>query len=446
MCRGVDVLPQVLRDARADQRLQRVQPIGAQPVQRPVEGGEVDPVDRVRAPRRRAARPSPASPSPAPRSGARTRPTAAAPGPGGRRTARGTSPRRSPWPSAARPARAAAPARRAAISGVDRVRAEEPGQRRPAGAQLVVRLGVVGRPPRRARRPAAARPRTAGSAGSSPRRIRARSARRGPRTAAPSGRRRPVPCRGPAPSPPARAPTGRSRWSAPAAGSAARASAARSASARSSAVGVASRCPEASTTASTRSVRPSRSCTSCASPSSVSPVATVRCSCTRIPGGQRGDHVPQHPGQVGALQPPAGEGRRGDRAQLGGQLRAERRPDRRARASRCAQSQNDGPGRIGPAQTTESSVYMVTSAAIEFMASSGDWSCRQIRPAPAGYGSIEVHGQRAAVQLGSAGRQPFQRCPTPRGPAPTIAIAAVMSPLRDAGPTGGRRTRAPRPR
>jgi hypothetical protein len=49
-----------------------------------------------------------------------------------------------------------------------------------------------------------------------------------------------------------------------------------------------------------------------------------------------------------------------------------------------AQSQKEGPGRTGPAQTTDSSVYMVTSAAIEFMASSGDWSCRQIRPAPAG--------------------------------------------------------------
>ena len=34
--------------------------------------------------------------------------------------------------------------------GVDRVGTEETGQRRPAGAQLVVRLGVVGRPPRRA--------------------------------------------------------------------------------------------------------------------------------------------------------------------------------------------------------------------------------------------------------------------------------------------------------
>jgi hypothetical protein len=56
-------------------------------------------------------------------------------------------------------------------------------------------------------------------------------------------------------------------------------------------------------------------------------------------------------------------------------------PDAR---SRCAQSQNDCPGRIGPSQTTEASVNIVTSAAIEFIASSGDCSCRQMRPAPAG--------------------------------------------------------------
>jgi hypothetical protein len=39
---------------------------------------------------------------------------------------------------------------------------------------------------------------------------------------------------------------------------------------------------------------------------------------------------------------------------------------------------------IGPSQRTDSSVNIVTSAAIEFIASSGDWACRQIRPAPAG--------------------------------------------------------------
>ena len=145
----VDVLPQVLRDAGADQRLQGVQPIGAQPVQRPVEGREVNPVHRIRdrggeqlghlrrgPPQLGEARRELGPGQPHPVRVAAEQLVVPAPG---------------DLLGHQRPDLVAQPHRLAAgDQGVDRVGTEETGQRRPAGAQLVVRLGVVGRPPRRA--------------------------------------------------------------------------------------------------------------------------------------------------------------------------------------------------------------------------------------------------------------------------------------------------------
>ncbi len=177
---------------------------------------------------------------------------------------------------------------------------------------------------------------------------------------------------------------------------------------------------------STRSDAAPSSVTTWRSPSSVTPVARVRCTCTRSPSGtsatiRRSTHprytlcsrLLGHDEAVTARSSAASAGPRSSGSSPSSA------PSRRSRA----QSQNDGPGRIGPSQTTVSSVNIVTSAAIEFIASSADCSWRQIRPAPAGYGSIRWTSSSEPGR--SSGRLAARRSriPAPRGPAPTIAIA-----------------------
>ncbi len=193
-------------------------------------------------------------------------------------------------------------------------------------------------------------------------------------------------------------------------------------------MGVASRCPEARTTASTRSGAPSARCTTCRAPSSVSPTARVRCRCTRIPSGRR-DTTSR------STQPRYSLCRR----RLGNVLAVTAASSSRSSSGTfgpvCAQSQNVGPSTTGPSQTTESSVYIVTSAAIEFIASRGDCSWRQIRPAPGGYGSIRCTSRAPGASSGTpAARR--SRMPVPRGPAPTMAMllaAGMGSSRRRAG-------------
>ena len=64
---------------------------------------------------------------------------------------------------------------------------------------------------------------------------------------------------------------------------------------------------------------------------------------------------------------------------------------------------------------------MVTSAAIEFIASSGDCACRQMRPAPGGYGSTRCTSRPSGCSSGALAARRSSR-PVPRGPAPTITI------------------------
>ena len=131
--------------------------------------------------------------------------------------------------------------------------------------------------------------------------------------------------------------------------------------------------------------------------------------------GQPAEHVLQHPAQVGALQAAAGERGGGDGGQLVGQLGTDL--GRRSAPT----PRTTGPGAIGPSHTTDSSVYMVTSAAIEFIASSGDCACRQMRPAPGGYGSTRCTSRPSGCSSGALAARRSSR-PVPRGPAPTITI------------------------
>ena len=67
-----------------------------------------------------------------------------------------------------------------------------------------------------------------------------------------------------------------------------------------------------------------------------------------------------------------------------------------------------GPGRTGPSIVLVSSVKTVTSCAIELSFSSGDWSRRQMRPAPGGCGSMSVISSGGA-NSSSAGEQALEQ-------------------------------------
>ena len=193
------------------------------------------------------------------------------------------------------------------------------GSVRAAAAQRVLGLRVVERAARRARRAAPAPVRRARSA--------AAPSRPGLVAPAPAleqqhdevDERQPG-ARARSPARPGRCPTGRCRWSAPGAGSAGpprrpgrRGRARRRSGWRRGARRRARRRRRAAS-------RRRRGGRAGPSPSSVSPIARHSWTCTRTPAGRPRDDVAQHPAQVGALQPPAGERRGRQRAQLGGEL------------------------------------------------------------------------------------------------------------------------------
>jgi hypothetical protein len=90
-----------------------------------------------------------------------------------------------------------------------------------------------------------------------------------------------------------------------------------------------------------------------------------------------------------------------------------------------AHSASEGPATTGPSASTVSSVKIETSAAREFISSSGLSSARQMRPAPGMCGSITSTCRGAAARRSAVpGREAFapSRSSTPiaRGPPPTI--------------------------
>ncbi len=98
----------------------------------------------------------------------------------------------------------------------------------------------------------------------------------------------------------------------------------------------------------------------------------------------------------------------------------------------AAHSASEGPGRTGPRSSTDASVNMVTSSAVEFIHSSGDWSRRQTRPPPGGYGSTRCRSRGASPYSSGALAAMRSISPVPRGPAPTRTTAG-RSGTRDGG-------------
>ena len=89
-----------------------------------------------------------------------------------------------------------------------------------------------------------------------------------------------------------------------------------------------------------------------------------------------------------------------------------------------AHSASDGPGSIGPAHRTDSSVNIVTSSAIEFIHNRGCWSGRQTRPSPRRCGSIRWM-RSAAPSSSSALATRRSTSEAAVGPAPTTASSRV---------------------
>ncbi len=102
-------------------------------------------------------------------------------------------------------------------------------------------------------------------------------------------------------------------------------------------------------------------------------------------------------------------------------------------------SSSVGPGQIGPAQRTESSVKIVTSSAIEFIHSSGDRSGRHTRPCPAGNGSTRwIDSARSPSSSGALATM-RSSSDDAVGPAPITTSrdgAATCSPACSGWPIG----------
>ena len=138
-----------------------------------------------------------------------------------------------------------------------------------------------------------------------------------------------------------------------------------------------------------------------------------------------GQHALEEPLEVRRLHEPGRERRAAEAADLGGHVGRGEPGERRRRRPSQAHSASDGPGRIGPAQRTDSSVNIVTSSAIEFIHSRGCWSGRQTRPSPRRCGSIEVDAQRARRRAARRWPRGARRATRPSGPAPTTASSRV---------------------
>lgn len=107
-------------------------------------------------------------------------------------------------------------------------------------------------------------------------------------------------------------------------------------------------------------------------------------------------------------------------ARIRGSAAASAQSVRPSRTS-AAQASSAGPGRTGPSWRTVSSVNIVTSSAMEFIHSGADWSRRQVRPLPGGWGSMRWRSSgRFPYRAGALAASRSTR-PVARGPAPTTA-------------------------
>ena len=99
-------------------------------------------------------------------------------------------------------------------------------------------------------------------------------------------------------------------------------------------------------------------------------------------------------------------------------------------------SSSVGPGQIGPAQCTESSVKIVTSSAIEFIHSRCDRSGRHTRPWPAGNGSTRwIASARSPSSSGALATMRSSR-EDAVGPAPMTTNRAGAAATSSAWPIG----------
>ena len=190
--------------------------------------------------------------------------------------------------------------------------------------------------------------------------------------------------------------------------------------------GSVSRWPSASTTLSTTSSSAAPSSTTRWRPSGSSThvdgrrdvVDDARCPAARRPAPARGTTrgTPTARAGSGTSCRRASGSRRRRRAGRAGRA-SRRRPSRPTRRA-------TGPGRIGPAQRTDSSVNIVTSSAIEFIHSRGCWSGRQTRPSPRRCGSTRwMRSGAPASSSALATRRSTSDAAV--GPAPTTASSRV---------------------